>query len=84
MDGQTVLVGTSGGPDSLCLLDGLHRLGFQVIVACFNHGLRPEAVDEMRQVENLAKLMRIPFVTGEGDVAAEAQRRGDSIEATAR
>lgn len=84
MHGQTILAGISGGPDSLCLLDGLHHLGFHVIAACYNHGLRPEAADEMHQVENLADQMRIPFVSGEGDVAAEAQHRGESIEATAR
>lgn len=82
--GQTILVGVSGGPDSLCLLDALHRLDFQTIAAYYNHRLRAEAVAEQHKVEQLAGRMGIIFVTGEGDVAGEAQRNRSSIEETAR
>lgn len=82
--GQTVLVGVSGGPDSLCLLDALYKLEFRVIAAYFNHQLRPEAAEESRAVERLAARMGIPFAAGQGDVAGEARRRGQSVEAAAR
>ncbi len=82
--GASVLVGVSGGPDSLCLLDGLHKLGFRPIAACFNHRLRPEAENESWQVEKWAARMGIPFIGGQGNVVEEAQRRGQSIEAAAR
>ena len=38
-----LLLGVSGGPDSLCMLDALSRLEFQLIVAHFDHHLRPES-----------------------------------------
>ncbi len=82
--GQTLLVGVSGGPDSLCLLHALQRSGYAVIAAYYNHHLRPEAADEARFVENMATQMGIHYVGGEGEVAEEARRSGQSIEATAR
>ncbi len=43
---RPVLVGVSGGADSLALMDGLHRLGYPMAVAHLDHALRPEsAVD---------------------------------------
>lgn len=82
--GATILVGVSGGPDSLCLLHALHRLGYATIAACFNHQLRAEAAAESKVVENLAAQLGIPFIGGQGDVAAAAHSSGQSIEATAR
>jgi tRNA(Ile)-lysidine synthase len=38
--GCTVIAGVSGGPDSLCLLDTLHVLGYSVVVAHLDHRLR--------------------------------------------
>src|SRR4030042_693891 len=38
--GERVIVGVSGGGDSVCLLDALHSLGVPVVVAHFDHGLR--------------------------------------------
>lgn len=39
---QTLLVGFSGGSDSLCLLDVLYKLGLTIIAAHLNHNWRPE------------------------------------------
>src|SRR5258707_15280139 len=45
--GDRLVLGVSGGPDSLCLLDVFEslasRYGLALCVAHFNHGLRPEA-----------------------------------------
>jgi len=79
-----LVVGVSGGPDSLCLLESLHRLAFPVLVAHFNHGLRPEAAMEARAVAAEAQRLSLPSVEGQADVGAEARRRGISIEAAAR
>ena len=38
---RTIVVGVSGGPDSLCLLDSLVRSGYPLIAAHFDHHLRP-------------------------------------------
>lgn len=79
-----LVVGVSGGPDSLCLLDLLVRLGFHVVVAHYNHMLRPESSDEARRVEILAANLAVPFSGGGQDVAQYAEDRGLSVEEAAR
>lgn len=44
--GELVLVGLSGGVDSIVLAHVLHRLGFEVHAAHVNYGLRGEASDD--------------------------------------
>jgi tRNA(Ile)-lysidine synthase len=64
--GETVVVGVSGGPDSLCLLDLLHRLSldwrWQLHIAHLNHGLRPEAAVEADLVRAEAEKRAWPFI----------------------
>jgi tRNA(Ile)-lysidine synthase len=79
-----VIVGVSGGPDSLCLLETLHRLAIPLIVAHFNHRLRPEARTEARAVATEAERLSLSFLEGTADVGAEARRRKVSIESAAR
>ena len=83
-NGRPLLVGFSGGPDSLCLLDGLQRLGFTPVVAHFNHHLRPEADAEVETVCAIAQQMEVQFVTAEGDVQGYTKKNGLSIEEAAR
>ncbi len=52
---RPVLAGVSGGPDSLCLLGILQEAGYRVIVAHFNHQLRPEADLEAASVSERAR-----------------------------
>jgi len=79
-----VLAGVSGGPDSLCLMDVLHKTGYRVIVAHFNHKLRPEADLEAAAVAGLARSLNLPFETESADVRAFADREMLSIEEAAR
>jgi tRNA(Ile)-lysidine synthase len=81
---RPVLVGVSGGPDSLCLLDALHRLGYPVIAAHFNHQLRENAEADAVFVQATATRMGIPFAGGAGDVTRFSRARGFSIEEAAR
>lgn len=81
---RSLLVGVSGGPDSLCLLSLLHQAGYPVIAAHFNHGLRPEAGEEAAAVESLAGSMGVPFVGGGEDVRRYAEVQKLSIETAAR
>ena len=87
--GGHVLCAVSGGADSVCLLHLLkgraEAEGFALTAAHFDHGLRGE--DSRRDaavVEQLCRDWGVPCVTGSGDVAAEARRRGAGIEETAR
>jgi tRNA(Ile)-lysidine synthase len=79
-----ILVGVSGGPDSLCLLDLLHRVGYPLVVGHFNHKLRPEADDEARMVAELAASLRLPFVSEADDIRGCAEAESLTIEAAAR
>ncbi|HTX91918.1 MAG TPA: ATP-binding protein, partial [Anaerolineales bacterium] len=79
-----VLAGVSGGPDSLCLLDILNVAGYRVVVAHFNHKLRPEADREAVDVAGLARSLGLDFVSESADVAAYAGSHGQSVEEAAR
>src|SRR5512137_2015752 len=79
-----VLAGISGGPDSLCLLGILHAAGYKVVVAHFNHKLRPEADQESAAVAAQAQALSLPFVTDAADVRLWAEEQGVSIEEAAR
>jgi tRNA(Ile)-lysidine synthase len=74
--GDLVVVAVSGGPDSVCLLHILYELKealhFRIIVAHFDHGLRPaEDATETHFVRTLAEAFGIPFETGKGRLLAK-------------
>ncbi|MBU4225480.1 MAG: tRNA lysidine(34) synthetase TilS [Chloroflexi bacterium] len=79
-----LVVGVSGGADSLCLLHVLHSAGYSLIAAHFNHKLRPEAGADAEAVRSVAKKMDVPFVTESADVKAYAAQEGLSVEEAAR
>ena len=81
---KPVLAGISGGPDSLCLLGVLHSAGCRVIVAHFNHQLRPEADLEAASVAESARTLGLPFVTDSADVRGYAGEHHFSLEESAR
>ena len=55
-EGEKIVVGVSGGPDSMCLLNILNnlkgKLKIQLVVAHINHMIREEAEEETRYVQN--------------------------------
>lgn len=68
-EGDNVVVGVSGGPDSCALLDMLYILSKQMklnlTVAHFNHAIRgTEALRDERFVEELSKKYGLNFVKG--------------------
>ena len=79
-----IVVGVSGGPDSLCLLHCMHTLGYEVIVAHFDHGLRPESTTDAKKVEDFSSKYDLVFETESEDIAAYAKENGLSIEEAAR
>ena len=79
-----LVVGVSGGVDSLALLHLLHSAGYNVIAAHFNHHLRQEAEGDAQFVAQTARGLDCAFVRGDGDVAQMAATEKMSIEAAAR
>ena len=86
--GDHVVVGVSGGADSVCLLILLHkflaRIPFTIEVVHVNHGLRPEAREEAEYVKALCSQRNIPFHLLEADVRGIAKVRGVSEEEAGR
>jgi len=87
--GERLVVGLSGGPDSLCLLHILTKLAdhldLHLHVAHLNHLLRgTEAQADAVFVEQLATAWGLSVTIGQRDVAQMAQQRRIAIEEAAR
>ncbi len=80
---QELVAAVSGGPDSLCLLHCLHRLGYRPIVAHLDHQLREESVSEAEFVRRIAERLGLAYVSEKADVTAFAEQ-GASVEEAAR
>lgn len=82
--GDGVLLGVSGGPDSMALLDILdgkkEDYGIHLYVVHVNHKLRVEAEEEAAYVERICKERSIPFKLFEVDVTAYAKKYHMSFE----
>ncbi|MFN3492159.1 MAG: tRNA lysidine(34) synthetase TilS, partial [Anaerolineales bacterium] len=81
---KTIIVGVSGGPDSLCLMEVLRQAGYQIIVAYFDHKLRPESQADGRMVEKTATRLMLRCVMDGADVQAHAEKNKLSVEEAAR
>lgn len=55
-----IVLGVSGGPDSICLLSVLHKLGVNLCVAHINHGLRENANLDEKFVLGICNELEIP------------------------
>jgi tRNA(Ile)-lysidine synthase len=76
MDGEgVILVAVSGGPDSLALLHALHRLRQRLVVAHFDHRLRPGSSADARFVERAAATLKLDFAGGRAEDPALPQGR---------
>ncbi|WP_322618419.1 tRNA lysidine(34) synthetase TilS [Deinococcus terrestris] len=82
--GQTVVVGVSGGADSVALLRALVLAGARPAVAHLDHALREDSAQDAAWVEALAGRLGVPFRGTRVDVGAVAARRGWNLEDAAR
>jgi tRNA(Ile)-lysidine synthase len=87
--GDGVLVGVSGGADSVALAHVLYRLSaglnLRLGVAHLNHALRGKDADrDAAFVQTFARQMSLPCFNRRHDVARQRQRRGGSLEETGR
>ena len=82
---KRLLVAVSGGPDSIVLLDALHREGFSVVVAHCNFHLRGDASNQDADfVKSLATKYQLPYCQVDFDTEKVAAERKVSIEMAAR
>src|SRR5512139_607599 len=79
-----IIAGISGGPDSLCLMGVLRKAGYRIIVAHFNHKLRPDSDTDANTVEQTAARLNLASVIQSGDVRAFADAGKHSLEEAAR
>ncbi|MQY65690.1 MAG: tRNA lysidine(34) synthetase TilS [Clostridia bacterium] len=87
--GDRVLVGVSGGPDSVCLLHILNRcrkeMALSLHVVHINHGIRKrESKREEKFVSHLAGRMDLPITVKSLDVPSYARRKKLTVEEAAR
>lgn len=87
--GDSILVGLSGGPDSVCLLTVLDRLkpefDLSLSAVYFDHGLRPEETpDEIDFCRDLCGSINIPFQTTPLNVLEHAKTARLSKQESAR
>ncbi|MEI6090238.1 MAG: tRNA lysidine(34) synthetase TilS [bacterium] len=85
----TILVGVSGGVDSVSLLDSLALLSekfyFKIIIAHYNHSLRGADSDADEDfVKDLAIKYGFDYFSAKGDVVSYAEKNSISIELAAR
>ena len=73
-DGDKIVLGVSGGPDSMCMLDMMRELkeekniNFEIYVAHVNHMIREEAIDDEKYVQNYCLKHNIEFFVKRADV----------------
>jgi tRNA(Ile)-lysidine synthase len=78
-----LLVAVSGGPDSLCLLDVLRRMGYEILAAHLDHQLRPESGAEAGRVAQICRRLEVPVILAARDASTLAEG-GRSLEEAAR
>ena len=74
-----IVIGVSGGPDSMCLLDSLYclkeKLGIEIVVAHVNHMIRKEAEEETTYVKKYCNKHDIPCYIKKVEVIALAKEQ---------
>lgn len=79
-----VVVGISGGPDSVAMAHLLQTLGFRLHLAHLDHGLRPDSREDAALVRQLSRAWNLPLHLERAEVARYADAHGLSLEAAAR
>ena len=88
-NGDSIVIGVSGGPDSMTLLNVLINLKqkleiSKIVVATVNHMIREEAEEETKFVENFCESHGIEFYLKKVDVQEEARSKKISTELAGR
>lgn len=86
--GDRIVVGLSGGADSVALLLVLQSLKktyeLELFAVHINHGIRVEACRDAEYARNISNTLEIPFYLFEADIPAMAKEQGVSEEEMGR
>lgn len=86
--GDKIVLGVSGGPDSVCMLLCLNKLkaklNFDIVVAHINHGLRENAKLDEEYVLKLAESLGVKCFVYHAKVKEEAEKLKRGLEETGR
>lgn len=78
-NGDKIVIGVSGGPDSMCLLDSLYclkeKLQIEIVVAHINHMIRKEADEETTYVQKYCENKQIKCFVKKIDVEKLAKEQ---------
>lgn len=58
---DTIVIGLSGGPDSMCLLSILEKMNIKIVCAHINHNIREESKEEAEYLKRYLKEKNITF-----------------------
>lgn len=88
-EGENIVIGVSGGPDSMALLylliEAKKQIDFNINIAHVNHGVRgSDAKEDELFVEKKAKELNIPYYSREVDMLGYAKEKGISAEEAGR
>ncbi len=87
-EGDKVVVGVSGGADSVALLLQLaeyrHQTDYTLQVFHLNHMIRPDASDDEEFVRRLCRRLNVPFFSVSRDVTAMSKEEHISLEEAGR
>lgn len=87
-ENDKIVVGVSGGPDSITLLNILNKLSknmnFEICVAHINHMIRKEADEETEYVKDFCKKINVQCFVKKADVLNIADTNKEGTEETGR
>jgi len=75
---ESLMVGVSGGIDSMALLHALVRMGRKPIVLHFDHGWRKESTADAKWVRGQAEQWGLKFASGKMRATARGQREAEA------
>ena len=82
--GDKIVLGVSGGPDSVCMLVVLNklreRLKFDIVVAHINHGLRENAKIDEKYVLKLCESLGVKCFVCHANIKEEAKKQKRGLE----
>ena len=86
--GDKIVLGVSGGPDSIAMLNILNelkqKLNFSIVVCHINHGLRKNAIRDEKFVEEFCKKINVEFFVLHADINKTAKEEKKGLEETGR